>query len=78
MDSTAGHEGEGGGWGLESLQPGGSGGSPSRPPQPSLKPLTINTDLISPPGVSESRRYVLLIYFSVLCNIVLLLTSVCK
>ncbi|XP_045134670.1 7SK snRNA methylphosphate capping enzyme-like isoform X2 [Portunus trituberculatus] len=40
--------------GLEEVQEGGS--SPSRPDQVTLKPLTINTDLVSPPGTTEGRR----------------------
>lgn len=53
VDGQVGQEGEEA-VGLEEVQEGGS--SPSRPDQVSLKPLTINTDLVSPPGTTEGRR----------------------
>ncbi|XP_050714367.1 7SK snRNA methylphosphate capping enzyme-like isoform X2 [Eriocheir sinensis] len=54
-DGPAGREGDGD-VRLEALQARASSGSPSRPSQITFKPLTINTDLFSPPGVNESRR----------------------
>lgn len=58
VDGQVGQEGEEA-VGLEEVQEGGS--SPNRPDQVSLKPLTINTDLVSPPGTTEGRRYVSLV-----------------
>ncbi|KAG0705551.1 7SK snRNA methylphosphate capping enzyme [Chionoecetes opilio] len=42
--------------GLEEVQVGLLSRSPGRPPQVTLKPLTINTDLVSPPATTEGRR----------------------
>ncbi|XP_063873836.1 7SK snRNA methylphosphate capping enzyme-like isoform X3 [Scylla paramamosain] len=53
VDGHIGQEGEEA-VGMEEVQEGGS--SPSRPDQVTLKPLTINTDLVSPPGAAEGRR----------------------
>lgn len=70
MEGTAVLEGDGDVVGLEASQVGGGSGSPSRPSQITLKPLTINTDLVSPPNVSsESRRYVVLNLFSSMFHI---------
>ena len=44
--------------GVEEFQVTRSFSSPSRPIQETFKPLTINTDLVSPPGITEGRRYV--------------------
>lgn len=55
VDGQVGQEGEEV-VGLEEVQEGGS--SPSRPDQMTLKPLTINTDLMIPPATTEGRRYV--------------------